>query len=225
MTELVGGGTRTAAPPGKPALRGGLHAGSFPGAMVAGILLVALAPSQRSRLAIAVFTVTAGLLFGVSAIYHRGRWSTRTTVALRRLDHSNIFLLIAGTYTPFAVTLLDAHAAAVLLSLVWGAAALGVAFRVFWLGAPRWLYVPVYVAMGWSAVFWLPAFGRTGGAAVVALIVAGGAFYVVGALVYALRRPNPAPRSFGFHEIFHACTVLGFTAHVVGIGLAAFARG
>lgn len=218
LTAVAGG------PVAKPAWRGWLHAGTFPVALLAGIALVALAPSLRARLAIAVFTVTAALLFGVSALYHRGRWSARTAAALRRLDHSNIFLLIAGTYTPFAVTLLDSRSAALLLGLVWGGAALGIAFRVLWLDAPRWLYVPVYLAMGWAAAFWLPAFGRTGGPAVVALIVIGGVLYVVGALVYAFRRPDPSPGLFGFHEIFHSCTVLAFAAHLVAIGLAAWSR-
>ncbi len=207
----------------QPRLRGWLHAVTFPVALVAGILLVALAPSERARLSIALFTVTAGLLFGVSALYHRGHWSPRTHALLRRFDHSNIFLLIAGTYTPLAVTLLDRRAATTLLTLVWGGAVLGVAFRLAWIGAPRRLYVPVYVAMGCAALFWIPAFHRTGGTAVVVLIAAGGLCYVLGALVYGFRRPDPAPAWFGFHEIFHSATVLGFTAHVVAIGLAAWA--
>jgi len=217
-TETTSGtGTGT----GTPRLRGLLHAAAFPPALIAGILLVALAPTERGRLSIAVFTVTAGLLFGVSALYHRGRWPPRTRALLRRFDHSNIFLLIAGTYTPLAVTLLDRRAASTLLTLVWTGAVLGVAFRVAWIGAPRWLYVPVYLALGCAALFWIPAFHRTGGTAVVVLIAAGGLCYVVGALVYGFRRPDPSPRWFGFHEIFHTATVLGFTAHVVAVGLAA----
>ncbi len=224
MTEASAGPLASrAAAAVKPRLRGWLHAGIFPVAVVAGILLVALAPTRGARLSIAVFTVTAGLLFGVSALYHRGRWSPGTQAALRRLDHSNIFLLIAGTYTPLAAILLDRPAAGLLLVLVWTGAALGVAFRVLWIGAPRWLYVPVYVAMGFSAVFWLPAFDRAGGAAVATLVVTGGVFYVLGALAYGVRRPNPAPAWFGFHEVFHSCTVLGFGAHFTAIALAAWA--
>ncbi len=219
-TETTSGtGTGT----GTPRLRGLLHAAAFPPALIAGILLVALAPTERGRLSIAVFTVTAGLLFGVSALYHRGRWPPRTRALLRRFDHSNIFLLIAGTYTPLAAILLDRPGATLLLGLVWGGAVLGVGFRVAWIDAPRWLYVPVYVAMGWSAAFWLPAFGHTGGAAVVTLVVVGGAFYVLGALAYGFRRPDPAPTWFGFHEVFHGCTVLGFAAHFTAIALAAWA--
>lgn len=212
------------APPGtvKPRLRGWLHAATFPVALIAGIVLVALAPSERARLSIAVFTVTAGLLFGVSALYHRGHWTPRTHALLRRFDHSNIFLLIAGTHTPLAVTLLDRRAATTLLTLVWGGALLGVVFRVAWIGAPRWLYVPVYLAVGCAALFWIPAFHRAGGTAVVVLIAAGGLCYVIGALVYGFRRPDPAPVWFGFHEVFHTATVLGFTAHVVAIALAAW---
>jgi len=232
MSELSGGGLADRAGEAvaalvpaavKPRLRGWLHAGTFPLAVVAGILLVALAPTRGARLSIAAFTVTAALLFGVSALYHRGRWTPGTRAALRRLDHSNIFLLIAGTYTPLAAILLDRPAATLLLVLVWSGAALGVAFRVLWIGAPRWLYVPVYVAMGFSAAFWLPAFARSGGAAVAALVVAGGICYILGAAAYGFRRPDPAPRWFGFHEVFHTCTVLGFAAHFTAIALAAWA--
>lgn len=208
---------------GPPRLRGWLHAVTCPFALVVGILLVALAPSERARLSIAVFTVTAGLLFGISALYHRGHWSRRTHTLLRRFDHSNIFLLIAGTYTPLAVTLLDRRAATTLLTVVWTGAVLGVAFRVAWIDAPRRLYILVYLAMGCATLFWIPAFHRTGGTAVVVLITAGGLWYVLGALVYGVRRPDPAPTWFGFHEVFHAATVLGFATHVVAIGLAAWA--
>ena len=229
MTERTLADRAPAAPTGaapgtvKPRLRGWLHAVTFPFALVAGILLVALAPTERARVSIAVFTVTAGLLFGVSALYHRGRWSPRAHAVLRRCDHSNIFLLIAGTYTPLAVNLLDRGAATTLLTLVWAGAVLGVAFRVAWIGAPRWLYVPVYLAMGCAALYWIPAFHRSGGTAVLVLIAAGGLCYVLGALVYGFRRPDPAPAWFGFHEVFHTLTVLGFAAHLVAIGLAAWA--
>lgn len=206
----------------KPKLRGWLHVCMFPLAFLAGIALVAVAPTERARISIAVFTVTATLLFGVSAFYHRGHWSPRTHLALRRFDHSNIFLVIAGTYTPFAVTLLNRRSATLLLVLVWAGSVLGVAFRVCWISAPRWLYVPAYVAMGWSAIFWLPAFARSGGAAVATLLLVGGLFYALGALVYSFERPDPAPRWFGYHEVFHTCTVLGFAAHFVGIALAAW---
>lgn len=209
----------------KPKLRGWLHAGTFPVAVVAGLALVILAPSGTVRLSAAIYTVTAAMLFGISAVYHRGQWSPRVQARLKRLDHANIFLIIAGTYTPFTLLLLPSEQARVLLSLVWIGALLGVGFRVFWLGAPRWLYVPIYIGLGWAAVFWLPQFASHGGAAVVTLIIVGGLLYTVGALVYGTKKPDPSPRWFGFHEVFHAFTLAGFASHHVGIWLAAFGVG
>jgi hemolysin III len=209
----------------RPKLRGWLHAGTFPVASAAGVGLVVLAPSMQARVTSGIFALTAALLFGVSALYHRGRWSPRAAAVLRRLDHANIFLIIAGTYTPFTILLLDRADARILLSLVWVGALAGVAFRVLWVGAPRWLYVPVYIALGWAAVFWLPQFASRAGVVVMALIIAGGLLYSAGAVVYAMKRPNPSPRWFGFHEIFHTCTVAGFAAHHVGVWLTAFGVG
>jgi hemolysin III len=206
----------------KPALRGWLHAGTFPVMVVAGLLLVVLSPTLQARFGAAVFTLTGMLLFGVSAAYHRGVWSPRVDATLRRLDHSNIFLLIAGTYTPFALLLLSASQAWLLLTIVWAGALAGVGFRTFWVGAPRWLYTPVYLALGWTAVFWIDDFARAGGAAVLTLIVVGGALYSCGGLVYALKRPNPSPRWFGFHEVFHSLTVAAFTVHYVALLLATY---
>jgi hemolysin III len=206
----------------KPLLRGWLHLGTFPLALVAGALLTLLAPAGGHRAAVAVFAASSALLFGVSALYHRGRWGPRTLAVLKRLDHANIFLIIAGTYTPFAVVLLPEGPARTLLWIVWSGAVAGVAFRVLWVGAPRWLYVPVYVALGWVAVAYLPWFADAG-AAVLALIVAGGLLYTAGGVVYGLRRPDPSPRWFGFHEVFHALTVVAFGAHCVGLGLAVHA--
>jgi hemolysin III len=207
----------------KPHLRGWLHAGTFPISVAAGVVLVVLSPSTEARVATAVFAVTAALLFGVSAVYHRGRWSPRAHGVLKRLDHANIFLIIAGTYTPFTLLLLEREDARVLLSLVWGGALAGVAFRVLWVGAPRWLYVPVYIALGWAAAFWLPAFWRSGGPAVLALVIIGGVLYSLGGLVYGLKRPDPSPRWFGFHEVFHALTVAAFVAHYVGVSITVYA--
>ncbi len=206
----------------KPRLRGWLHAGTFPLAVVSGLVLVALAPTTAGRVTAAVFTVCAGLLFGTSAVYHRGTWSPRVRILLKRFDHSNIFLIIAGSYTPFAALLLPEGRARTLLVIVWGGAVAGVLFRVFWVGAPRWLYTPVYVALGWVAVVYLPDFLRTGGPAVLTLIIVGGALYTVGALIYGLKRPNPSPRWFGFHELFHACTVAAFVVHYVAVSLTVY---
>ncbi len=205
----------------KPRLRGWLHAGTFPLSVVAGVTLTALAPAGRARYAVVVFAVTACLLFGVSALYHRFTWGPRAQAVLKRLDHANIFLIIAGTYTPFSVLLLPEGPARTLLWIVWTGAVAGVAFRVLWVGAPRWLYVPVYVALGWVAVAYLPYF-ESAGVAVLALVVLGGVLYTLGGLVYGLKRPNPSPRWFGFHEVFHALTVAAFVAHCVGLGIAVY---
>jgi hemolysin III len=205
----------------KPKLRGWLHAGTFPVAVAAGIVLVSLAPSNRARISAAIFSVTAALLFGVSAAYHRGRWSPQVTGVLKRLDHANIFLIIAGTYTPFSVLLLPPGPARVLLWVVWSGAILGVVFRVLWVHAPRWLYVPVYVALGWVAVAYLPDFLH-GGIAAFVLVVVGGVLYTTGGLIYGLKRPNPSPRWFGFHEVFHALTVAAFVSHYVGLSLVVY---
>jgi hemolysin III len=206
----------------KPKLRGWLHAGTTPLALAAGIVLVVLAPTAPSRASSTVFAVTALLLFGTSAVYHRGTWSPKVRILLKRLDHSNIFLIIAGSYTPFAVVLLPHDKARTLLLIVWSGAIAGVLFRVFWTGAPRWLYTPVYVALGWVAVIYLPAFLSRGGVAVLVLIVVGGALYSLGAVVYGLKRPDPSPRWFGFHEVFHAFTIAAFVAHYVAVSLAVY---
>lgn len=207
----------------KPKLRGWIHAGTTPLALAAGIVLIALAPSRSSRISATVFTVTAIMLFGTSAVYHRGTWSPHVRGLLRRLDHSNIFLIIAGSYTPFAVLLLPADRARTLLLLVWGGAIAGVLFRVLWVGAPRWLYTPIYVALGWVAVVYLPDFLRRGGVALLVLIVVGGLLYSLGALIYGIKRPNPIPRWFGFHEVFHTCTVLAFVVHYIAVSFAVYA--
>ncbi len=207
---------------GKPRLRGWIHSGVAPLVLVASIVLGVLSPTRAGTWSTAVFGLCAVLLFGTSAVYHRGRWSPRISGVLRRLDHTNIFLVIAGTYTPLAVLLLPEPTAKLLLSVVWSGAFLGLLSRVFWLGAPRWVYVPVYVALGWVAVWFFPAFYSGGGVAIVALVAAGGLAYTLGAVVYGLERPNPSPRWFGFHEVFHALTVVAFTCHYIAVSLAAY---
>ncbi|WP_144856407.1 PAQR family membrane homeostasis protein TrhA [Marihabitans asiaticum] len=205
----------------KPHLRGWLHLVMAPLALVGGMLLMSTAPTREGRIAAFVFTLTAGLLFTTSAVYHRGRWGDRLSAVLRRWDHANIFLIIAGSYTPFAL-LLPREQAITLLTIVWSGAIVGVLFRVFWIGAPRWLYVPVYVALGWVAVFYIRPLLTHGGLLIMSLVVLGGLFYSIGALVYGLKRPNPSPRWFGFHEIFHAFTILAFATHFVAAALALF---
>jgi hemolysin III len=207
----------------KPRLRGSLHTATFPLSVVAGIVLVSLSSSPRARVSTAVFAVTTSLLFGISALYHRGRWSGRAHAVLKRLDHATIFLIIAGTYTPFSVLLLPPGTARTLLWIVWTGALAGVAFRCC--GSERrraGCTCRSTLALGWFAVVYLPSFLRGGGVAVFALVAVGGGLYTVGGLVYALRRPNPSPRWFGFHEVFHALTVAAFAAHYVGVSLAAY---
>ena len=201
----------------KPRLRGRLHAVTAPVAAVAGLVLVLLAPTTAGKVACAVFALGAVLLFTVSACYHTRAWSAPTRMLLRRWDHANIFVLIAASYTPFAVLLLSRDSARTLLALVWTGALLGAAFQVFWVHAPRWLYVPIYVGLGWAAVFWAGELAAAGRPPVIALIVLGGLLYTAGAVVYGVKRPNPAPAWFGFHEVFHTLTIAAFVAHLVGV--------
>ncbi|MFK0020590.1 hemolysin III family protein [Streptomyces sp. NPDC090798] len=211
--------------PVKPKLRGWLHLGMFPAVLISGLVLTALASSTRARIACGIFVLTACLLFGVSALYHRGNWSPRMDGVLRRLDHANIFLIIAGTYTPLTMLLLPGAKGQWLLWSIWAAAAAGIIFRVFWVGAPRWLYTPCYIAMGWAAVFFLPDFMRTGGIAVLVLVIVGGLLYSAGGVIYGIKRPNPSPSWFGFHEVFHSLTLAAFVVHYVGISLVAYQHG
>lgn len=201
-----------ATPELKPTWRGWIHAATFPVAIAAGIVLIALAQGGPAKWASAVFMVTSLLLFGNSALYHRFNWSPRTRVILKRIDHANIVLLIAGTYTPIAVLALPTDQSIILLSLVWGGALAGILFRVFWIDAPRWLYVALYLVLGWAAVMYMvPLFQAS--PAMMILVIIGGLLYTLGAVAYALKRPNPWPGHFGFHEIFHVCTVLAFLCH------------
>lgn len=208
------------APEIKPRLRGWLHAATFPVALIGGVLLIVFAPTVLGKVGAAIYLACSLLLFGNSAVYHRGNWGPRTKAVLRRIDHANIFLFIAATYTPLSVLLLEGTSRIALLVLIWTAAALGVLFRVFWLGAPRWLYVVLYLLMGWAAVGWLGQFWSAGGPLIVGLIGGGGILYSLGAIAYALKRPNPVPGWYGFHEIFHTCTILAAACHYAAIALA-----
>nr|WP_245594440.1 hemolysin III family protein [Actinospica robiniae] len=231
MTDLtpqsaVASATNALIPP-RPKLRGWLHAGTFPLAFAGGIVLICLAPTTGTAVACSVFAVSSWLLFGVSGIYHTKTWSPKWKAVLRRFDHTNIFLIIAGTYTPVSVTLLSRAEARLLLVLVWTGAAVGIGFRMFWLSAPRWVYVPCYIALGWAALFFLPQLERTGGLTVVVLIIVGGVLYSIGAVIYALKKPDLSPKWFGFHELFHALTIAAFGCHytAVAISVAHFRAG
>ena len=202
----------------KPKWRGWIHTVTAPLAFVAGLVLVILAPPDL-KIACAVYAVTGVLLFGVSAVYHRGNWSPRVKIVLKRLDHTNIMLVIAGSYTPLALALLERPKAELLLWVIWSGAILGVLFRVLWTNAPRWLYVPIYIALGCGALFYLPDFFAANVASAV-LICVGGALYITGAVFYALKKPNFSYEHFGFHELFHALTVVAFAAHYIAIAIA-----
>ncbi|MBG0716981.1 PAQR family membrane homeostasis protein TrhA [Microbacterium paulum] len=196
----------------KPTWRGWIHAGTFPVAIAAGIVLITLADGAVAKWACAVFMATSVLLFGNSALYHRFDWGPRTKAVLKRIDHANIMLLIAGTYTPIAVLALPPQKGILLLTLVWTGALLGILFRVFWINAPRWLYVALYLLLGWAAVMYLGDLLQAS-VAMMVLVIVGGLLYTGGAVCYALKKPNPWPGRFGFHEIFHVCTVLAFLCH------------
>jgi hemolysin III len=203
----------------KPRLRGWLHAGMAPLALAAGIVLICLAATPAGVVGGAIFLAASVLLFGISSLYHRGTWGTRGTAILRRVDHSNIYVFIAATYTPLALILLNGASRVVLLTLIWSAALGGLLFRLFWLSVPRWLYTALYIVMGWTALGWLGAFYDAAGLTVLILIIAGGLCYTFGAVVYARKRPNPSPAWFGYHEIFHVGTIAGFVCHYVAIAM------
>ncbi|MFT4009733.1 MAG: hemolysin III family protein [Nocardioidaceae bacterium] len=206
----------------KPHLRGWIHAASVPLILAACIVLVYLSPTAATKAGSAVYMASAMLLFTVSAVYHRGRWGPRTWAFLRRFDHANIFLLIAGSYTPFTIVLLHGSARVTLLAIAWGGALLGMGFRIFWTDAPRWLYTPIYMALGWAAVAFIDQFAAAAGAVVLVLMIAGGVLYTLGGVVYGLQRPDPFPRWFGFHEVFHSFTVAAFVLHYVGVSIVTY---
>ncbi len=200
----------------KPTWRGWIHAGTFPIALAGGIVLVMLAQGATATWSTAVYLVTSVLLFGISAMYHRFNWKPTTKRVFKRLDHANIFLLIAGTYTPIAALALPPDKGILLLVLVWSGALLGIGFRMFWLSAPRWLYVPLYLLLGWAAVMYMGDLLAVS-VTMMVLVIVGGLLYSAGAVIYALKRPNPLPGVFGFHEIFHTLTVLAYLCHWTAI--------
>ena len=203
--------------PPKPVLRGVLHQYAFVAAVAGGATLVALAEGARARTAVGVYAASLSLMFGLSALYHRVPWrSMRVRTWMRRLDHCGIFLLIAGTYTPFALLVFDGRWATVVLVLVWAGAAAGIVLNVAWIDAPRWLGASVYLALGWIGAVALPQlFGA--GVAWATLLIVGGALYTLGALTYAFQRPDPWPAVFGFHEVFHVLVVAAAVTQFVAV--------
>ena len=213
----------TQQPVAPPKLRGWFHLGATPVVIIASLVLFILS-KESLKFAVAIYSVTAILLFSVSAIYHRVPWTPAKKKIWRRFDHANINLLIAGSYTPFAVTLLEGRNRTILLSVVWIGAAAGVAMRIFWLGAPRWLYVANYLLLGWVAVAYMPQLYRAGGLWVLLPIIIGGLFYSVGAIFYALKRPGREAKYFGFHELFHIFVLAAWISQYVAISVAIYSK-
>lgn len=209
----------------KPRLRGWLHLGTAPLTLAAGIVLISLAPTTAARVAASVYAASAVLLFTTSAVYHVGRWSRRPFAVLRRMDHANIYLIIAGTYTPFVVLVLDGGLRTAMLTLIWTGAVAGVLFKMFWLNAPRWLSTALYLAIGWVAVLFIPQLVSGTHPAAWILVLAGGLIYSAGAVVYAMKRPDPAPRWFGFHEVFHSLTVAAYVCHYIAVSFVVYTAG
>jgi hemolysin III len=206
-------------PLAKPRLRGVFHQYAFYVAVVAGAVAVALSDSARELVATWIYAAALAARFGVSALYHRIDWrSTRGRTWMRRLDHSMIFLLIAGTYTPFALLAFDGAVADAVLITVWVGAAAGLVLNLAWIDAPKWLVAAVFVALGWVGVVAFPQMLELG-VVPTALIVAGGALYTLGALTYALKRPDPVPAVFGYHEVFHLLVIGAAATHFVAIAV------
>jgi hemolysin III len=211
---------------GKPRARGWIHLYSAVVAAIAGAALVGVSwagDSTRAGLATLIYTLTIVAMFTVSAIYHRIWWTSETARKwMKRLDHSMIFVFIAGSYTPFAMLALPQHSGMVLLWVVWSGAAAGVTLKMFWPSAPRWVGVPLYLVLGWLAVWFAIPIMEGAGVAALVLLAVGGALYSVGGVFYALKWPNPWPRTFGHHEFFHACTAVAATCHYIAMWFAVF---
>lgn len=210
----------------KPRARGWIHLVSAIVAVAAGAVLISVSwPLQglEAGLATVVYVGSVVGMFTVSATYHRLTWTSATTrTRMKRLDHSMIFVLIAGTYTPFALLAMPHHTGMVVLAIVWGGAAAGVLLKMCWPGAPRWVGVPLYLLLGWVSAFYIAAILHGAGVAAVVLLAVGGVLYSVGGVLYALNWPNPWPETFGHHEFFHAGTAAAAICHYIAIWFAVF---
>lgn len=203
----------------RPRLRGLLHAIGAPLALGLGLVLLVLAGTPRERTSVGVYAASLTALFTMSAVYHRGRWRPTAKAWLQRVDHSMIFVLIAGTYTPFCLLVLAGSTSWIVLAIVWGGALAGVITRLTWASAPRWFFVPLYLALGWVALIVAPALAAGASLATNLLLVAGGVLYSIGAIIFATQRPDPFPTVFGFHEVFHALTIAAAACHAAAIVL------
>ena len=211
-------------PDTRPRMRGWLHLFAFFGAIVAGAVLIPLAAVQGARagFSVALYCLTILGLFGVSATYHRRRWSPRGWKLMKRADHSMIFLFIAGTYTPFAMLAVSAPTNVWILTVVWIGALAGMSLKLVWPTAPRWVGVPIYIALGWVAVFVLTDILQLAGVTAMVLLAVGGVLYTAGGVAYGLKRPNPWPGTFGYHEVFHAMTIVAATCHHIAVYFAMY---
>ncbi|HEU4362715.1 MAG TPA: hemolysin III family protein [Mycobacterium sp.] len=210
----------------KPRARGWIHLVSAIVAVAAGATLIAVAwpvAGLGAGLATCVYTVAVVGMFTVSATYHRIHWTSVTArIRMKRLDHSTIFVFIAGTYTPFAVLAMPPATGRLVLTIVWGGAAAGVVLKTCWPTAPRWVGVPLYLLLGWVAAFYVATILHGAGVTAMVLLIVGGTLYSVGGILYALRWPDPWPTTFGYHEFFHACTAVAATCHYIAIWFAVF---
>lgn len=213
------------ATPVKPRLRGVSHQYAFFVSLASGAALIAAASGGKTRLVAAIYAAAVSALLGTSALYHRVTWRAGVRRWMRRLDHSMIFVLIAGTYTPVAVIALSGALAKDVLIAVWAGAAAGIVFKLLWIDAPKWLFAVVYVALGWVSVTVFGELPHAIGWLGVAGIAAGGLLYTIGAIVYASERPNPWPQVFGYHEIFHALVIAAAALHYAVIAFAVLPRG
>jgi len=214
---MIEGSSAAVPPKVKPRLRGVLHEAAFFVALVVGVLLVIYADGTRASLAAAVFAGSVVAMLGASALYHRVTWSVRARPWMRRLDHAGIYLLIAGTYTPVGLLTLRGTLREVVLAVVWVGAAAAILMKFVWVGAPKWLSAVTGIVLGWAGVAAMPQVARHAGVAAVVLLGVGGLAYTVGAVVYARRRPDPVPAVFGYHELFHALTLVAVTCQYVAI--------
>jgi len=198
----------------RPRLRGVLHQWAFVVSLVAGVALVLEAGSARARLAVSAYALSVAALFGTSALYHRVDWRRLSARRwMRRLDHTMIFVLIAGSYTPFGLLVLHGTLAAAILITAWAAALLGAVFKLIWIDAPGWLIATTYISIGWIALIATPELVDRLGIAAVGSLALGGILYSVGAVIYARKRPDPVPAMFGYHELFHLLVILAAALH------------
>jgi hemolysin III len=201
----------------KPLLRGVLHQWAAIYALGAGTGLVVLAPTPNARIAVAIYAASLVLLLTISAVYHRRTWTTGVRIWLRRADHASIFLLIGGTYTPIVMLAIGGDDGRHLSIAIWSGVALGVLVSMLWPHAPKFVTATIAVAVGWTIVPYVGVLRRVLDSTELWLIVVGGIAYTVGAVVYAAKRPNPWPRTFGYHEIFHALTLVGAGLHLAAV--------